>query len=103
MATAGGAAVLRGAAEAWRAANAAGHAPAFIFISTIVEAGHPAAVIVFGAAPNMAAVFSERPHVEGGITVELEMQGAPPAQATRAGKHLPTAGQGHIPDDGDLQ
>ena len=77
VATAGGAVVRRGAAKAWRAANAADGAPAFTFIQTDAEAGHPAAVIVFQAAPNAAAIFFEHPHVEGGIAVELEVQGAP--------------------------
>ena len=56
-ATAGGAAVRRGAAEAWRGTNAADHAPAFIFIPIIAGAGYPAAVIIFGAAPGAATVF----------------------------------------------
>ena len=78
-ATTGGVAVRRGAAEAWRVANAAGHAPAFIFVPTIAEARYPAAVIVFEAAPSTAIVFPEHPHVEGGIAIKLEVQGAPPA------------------------
>ena len=96
-ATAGGAAVRTGAAEAWRAANAACHAPAFIFISTIAEAGHPAVVIILGTAPNTAAILSEHPHVEGGVAVELEVQGAPAAQATRAGKRLPARVRARLP------
>ena len=102
-AAAGGAIVRRGAAEAWRATDAADHVPTFVFISAIAEAKQLVAVIVFGAAPNAAAIFSEHPHVEGGVAVELEMQDAPPAQAARAGKRLPVVGQGHTPGDGDLQ
>ena len=83
--------------------SAADHAPADIFIRIIVGAGYPAAVIVFGAAPNAAAVFSEHPCVEGGVAVKLEMQGAPPAQASCAGKRFPATGPGHVPGDGDLQ
>ena len=101
-ATAGGVAIRRGTAKAWRAVNAAGHAPTFVFISTIAKAGHPVTIIIFGAAPNAVAIFSEHPHVEGGVAIEIEMQGAPPAQATRAGKRLPAAGQSHVPSDGDL-
>ena len=102
-AAAGGAIVRRGAAEAWRATDAADHVPTFVFISAIAEAEHPVAVIIFGVAPNAAAIFPEHPHIEGGVTVKLEMHGAPPAQATRAGKHLPAAGQSDGPGDGDLQ
>ena len=60
-------------------------------------------VLVLGAAPCAATIFPKHPHVEGGIAVKLEVQGAPTAQATRAGKRLPTAGQGQAPGRGDLQ
>ena len=86
-ATAGGAAVRRGVTEAWRTVEAAGPAPAFIFIPTIAEVGRLATVVVFGA-----AIFSKHPHVEGGVSIELEVKGAPPIQAARAGKRLPAAG-----------
>ena len=72
-------------------------------LSIIVGAGFPAAVVVLRAAPCVATIFPKHPHVEGGITVKLEVQGAPTAQATRVGKRLPTAGQDQAPGRGDLQ
>ena len=62
-----------------------------------------AAFVVFGAAPSTATVFPEHPHVEGVVAIELEVQGASPAQAARTGKRLPAAGQSRIPGDADLQ
>ena len=59
--------------------------------------------VVFRAAPSAATIFPKHPHVEGGIAVELEVQGAPAAQATRAGKRLPAMGQGQAPGREDLQ
>ena len=60
-------------------------------------------IVVLRAAPSAATIFLEHPHVEGGIAVELEVQGAPPVQTTRAGKRLPAAGQGQAPGCRDLQ
>ena len=62
-----------------------------------------AAIIILRATPSAATIFLEHPHIEGGIAVELEVQGAPPDQTTRAGKRLPAAGQGQAPGRGDLQ
>ena len=62
-----------------------------------------AAVVILRATPSAATIFPEHPHVEGGIAVELEVQGAPPDQTTRAGKRFPAAGQGQAPSCGDLQ
>ena len=62
-----------------------------------------AAVVVLRVAPSAATIFLEHPHVEGGITVELEVQGAPPAQTTCAGKRLPAVDQGQAPGSKDLQ
>ena len=62
-----------------------------------------AAVVVLRATPSAATIFPEHAHVEGGIAVELEVQGAPPDQTARAGKRLPAAGQGQAPGRGDLQ
>ena len=81
--------------------SAANHAS--VVLSIIVGVGFPAAVVVLRAAPYAATIFPKHPHVEGGIAVKLEVQGAPTAQATRAGKHLPTAGLGQAPGCGDLQ
>ena len=47
-------------------------------------------------------IFPKHPHEKGRSTIVLEVEGAPPAQAARAGKCLPAAGQGHVPGDGDL-
>ena len=50
-------------------------------LSVIAGAGFPAAVVTLGATPCAATIFPKHPHVEGGIAVKLEVQGAPPAQA----------------------
>ena len=65
---------------------------ALILVMAIAKAEHLLAVVHLGAAPDTAAVFRKHPHVEGRVAVILEVEGAPPAQATRAGKRLPTAG-----------
>ena len=62
-----------------------------------------AAVVVLRVAPSAATIFLEHPHIEGGITVELEVQGALPAQAARGGKCLPATGQGQAAGCRDLQ
>ena len=62
-----------------------------------------ATVVVLRATPSAATIFPEHPHIEGGITVELKVQGAPLAQTKRAGKRLPAAGQVQAPGCGDLQ
>ena len=51
--------------------SAASHASAVL--SIIAGAGFPAAVIALGATPYAATIFPKDPHVEGGITVELEV------------------------------
>ena len=60
-------------------------------------------VVVLRVAPSVATILLEHPHVEGGIAVELEVQGAPPAQTMHAGKRLPVTGQGQAPGCRDLQ
>ena len=65
-------------------------------------AEHLLVVIHLGAAPGAATVLPEHPHIESRVAVILEVEGAPPAQATRAGKRLLAPGQDHIPGDGDL-
>ena len=60
------------------------------------------AVVVFRVAPYTETIFPKHPHVEGGVAIELEVEGAPPAQAARAGERLPTAGQSYVARDGDL-
>ena len=66
---------------------------ALLLIMTVTKAEHLLTIVDLGAAPDAATVFPKHPHVEGRVTVILEMEGAPPAQATRAGKRTPTAGQ----------
>ena len=51
--------------------------PVAVFILVSARAGQAAAVVVFGAAPSTATVFPEHPHVEGGVAIKLEVQGAP--------------------------
>ena len=58
--------------------------------------------MLFRSASGAATVFPEHPHVEGRVAVELEVEGAPLAQAARAGERLPTAGQSYVARDGDL-
>ena len=70
-AAAGGAVVRRGITEAWQAAGAARHGPAFVFVTAVAEAKHPVAIIIFRAAPDTAAIFSEHPHVEGRVAIVL--------------------------------
>ena len=74
-----------------------------VVLSVLAGARSPATVVVFRAAPHAATIFPKHPHVEGGIAVELEVHGAPAAQAARAGEHRPAAGQGQAPGCGDLQ
>ena len=95
--------IAQGTAEAQRTPSTAACMPVAVFILASTGAGQAATVVVFEAAPNTATIFPEHPHVEGGVAIELEVQGAPPAQATRTGKRLPAAGQGPIPRNGDLQ
>ena len=77
--------------------------PVTIFILVSAGAGQAAAVVVLRAAPGTATIFPEHPHLEGGVTIELEVHGTPPAQAARAGKRLLAVRQGLVPRDGDLQ
>ena len=74
-----------------------------IFILVRARAGQAASVVVFRATPGTATVFLEHPHVQGGVATKLEVQGAPSAQATRAGKRLPAACQSPVPRNGNLQ
>ena len=90
-------------------ATAAGRAAAVakgkltLSVSTaVIKAKLIAVLVVFGEAPCAAAIFPKHPHVEGRDAVVLEVEGAPPAQATRAGKRLPATGQGHVPGGGNF-
>lgn len=74
-----------------------------ILVPTITEAEHLLAIVHLGAASGAAAVFPKHPHEEGRIAVKLEVEGALPAQAARAGEHLLTAGQSDVACDGDLK
>ena len=71
-------------------------------VTTVTKAEQLAAVVVLGAAPDAPTVFPEHPHVEVRIAVVFEVEGASPAQAARAGKRLPAAGQGCVARDRDL-
>ena len=71
-------------------------AKAKLVVATIVVTA------VLRAAPQAAVVPPEHPHIEGRRVVVLEVEGAPSAQATRAGKVLPAASQYHAPRGGDL-
>ena len=75
---------------------------ALILVTTVAKAEHLLAVVHLGAAPGAATIFPKHPYVEGRITVVHEMEGAPPAQAARAGERLPTAGQSYVARGGDL-
>lgn len=75
---------------------------ALVLITTIAKAEHLLTVVNLGAAPDTATIFPKHPHVEGRITVILEMEGAPHAQAARRGKRLPATGQGYVACYGDL-
>ena len=102
IATAAGA--YAGAAIARRAAAATEGEVTLVFVMAIAKDKHlTTIVVIFRAASGTAAVFSEHPHKEGGVAVELEVKGAPLAQATSVGKCLPTVSQGHVPGDGNLQ
>ena len=68
----------------------------------IIETEHLLAVVRLGAAPGAATVFPKHPHVEGRAAIELEVEGAPPAQAMRAGERLPAMGQSYVSRDEDL-
>ena len=72
-AIAGGAVARWGVAKAWRASGAPARAPPTTFIPANTRAGRMAVVIVFETESGAAAVFSEHPHVEGGIAVELKV------------------------------
>ena len=71
-------------------------ARAELVVATIVVAA------VLRAAPHAAVVPPEYPHKEGRQAVVLEVEGAPSAQATRAGEGLPAVDQDHVPRGGDL-
>ena len=75
---------------------------ALALVAAVAEAEHLLAVVHLGAASGATTVFPEHPHEEGPVTVELEVEGAPLAQAARAGERLPTAGQSYVARDGDL-
>ena len=73
-----------------------------LLVPTIAKAEHLLAVVHLGAASGTATVLPEHPHEEGRVSVELKVEGAPPAQAARTGERLPTAGQSNVARGGDL-
>ena len=75
---------------------------AFVLAATITKAEHLLTVIRLGPAPGAATIFPKHPHIEGRSTIVLEVEGAPPAQAARAGERLPAAGQGYVTRGGSL-
>ena len=58
--------------------------------------------VIFEAAPHAAAVLPKRPYIEGCQAIILEVEGAPSAKASCAGKRLPAVGQDHAARGGDL-
>ena len=85
-------------AFAKRRATVAGRVPVgrLAHDTAITEIEHLLAVVRLGVAPGAGTIFPKHPHVEGHITVILEVEGAPPAQAARAGERLPTMGQSYV-------
>ena len=75
---------------------------ALILVMTIIMDEHLLAVVDLRAAPGAATIFPKHPHVEGCITIVLEMEGAPPAQAAHVGERMPTTGQSYVARGGDL-
>ena len=65
---------------------------ALILATTVTKAEHLLTIVRLGAAPGAATIFPKHPHVEGRITVIIEMEGAPLAQAAHGGECLPTTG-----------
>ena len=75
---------------------------ALILVATITKAEHLLTVVRLGAAPGAATIFPKHPHIEGRSTIILEVEGAPPAQAARAGECLPAASQGYVARGGSF-
>ena len=75
---------------------------ALVLVAAVPEAKHLLAIVHLGAAPSAVTIFPKHPHVEGRSTFVPEVEGAPPAQAARAGKCLPAAGQGYVARGGSL-
>nr|XP_040243819.1 CASP-like protein 4A1 [Aegilops tauschii subsp. strangulata] len=73
-----------------------------VVVTAVIKAKLIVAAAILGAAPRMAVVLPEHPHVEGHEAVLPEVEGAPSAQASCAGERLPTASQGHVTCGGDL-
>ena len=96
VAAAAGAVAKRGATVAGQGAVGGF---TLLLTTTIAKAEHLLAVVHLGAAPGAATIFPKHPHIEGRITIVLELEGA---QAARAGERLPTAGQSYVAHDGDL-
>ena len=48
---------------------------ALILVMAIAKAEHLLAVVHLGAAPSAAIILPEHPHIEGRVTVILEMEG----------------------------
>ena len=90
------------AAVAGRGTVAAEGRLALILVTTVTKAEHLLIVVRLGAAPGAATIFPKHPHIEGRSTIVPEVEGAPPAQAARAGERLPAAGQGYVARGGSL-
>ena len=75
---------------------------ALVLIATINKAERLLAVVRLGAAPGAATIFPEHPHIEGRFTIVPEVEGAPPAQAARAGERVLATGQGYVAHGGIL-
>ena len=75
---------------------------ALILVATVPETEHLLTIVRLGAAPGAATIFLKHPHIKGRSTIVLEVEGAPPAQAARAGERLPAAGQSYVARGGSL-
>ena len=72
-------------------------------VTAIAKAKHLATiVVVFRAASDVETVFPKHPHEESHCIAVLVVEGAPPAQAVRAGEHLLAADQGYAARNGDV-
>ena len=59
--------------------------PAFTLVAAVAKAKHLTTIVFLRAAPDAATIFPKHPHIEGRSAIVLEVEGAPPAKAARAG------------------
>ena len=75
---------------------------ALVLIATVPKAEYLLTVVRLGAAPGATTIFPKHPHIEGRSTIVPEVEGAPSAQAARAGERLPATGQVYVARGGSL-